>query len=150
LSVDKKLYESYIILDGNLEDASIDEVVLKYENYFKKNNVKIRNTELIGRRRMAYAMKKKQNGFYICFEYDAKPQFISKLERTFKLDEGILRYLTIFISPRTYKEKDEYFKKKALMIAKIESELKTETKPEEVVEEIPAIPEENNIIEEKL
>jgi hypothetical protein len=36
------------------------------------------------------------------------------------------------------------------MIAKIESELKTETKPEEIVEEIPAIPEENNIIEEKL
>lgn len=64
---------------------------------------------------MAYQIKKKQNGFYICFELIAKPEIIAKLERTYKLDENVIRYLTIIMDKKTLKEKDDYLRKKTML-----------------------------------
>jgi small subunit ribosomal protein S6 len=131
----KKHYESYIIVDGNYEDNVIEEIIKKYDAFFKKNDVDIKNTDRIGRRRMAYAIKKKQNGFYICFELIADPQVIAKLERTYKLDENILRYLSVIMDKKTLKEKDDYLKKKSVMAAEAAEK---EAKSKEIIE----IPEE--------
>lgn len=111
----KNHYESYIIVDGNYEDNVIEEIIKKYEAFFKKNEVEIKNTDRIGRRRMAYQIKKKQNGFYVCFEIIASASLIAKLERTYKLDEYIIRSLTIIMDKKTLKEKDDYLKKKTMM-----------------------------------
>jgi len=111
----KKHYETYIIVDGNYEDNVIEEIIKKYEAFFKKNEVEIKNVDRIGRRRMAYQIKKKQNGFYVCFEIIASATVIAKLERTYKLDENIIRYLTIIMDKKTLKEKDDYLKKKSML-----------------------------------
>ena len=137
----KKHYESYIILDGNYEDNVIEEIIKKYETFFKKNDVEIKNTDRIGRRRMAYQIKKKQNGFYVCFELVAKPDVIAKLERNYKLDENILRYLTIIMDKKTLKEKDDYLKKKTMMAQVIEEKKKADEDleiPEDVIAELKA------------
>lgn len=116
----KKYYESYIIIDGNLEDSAIDEVINKYENLFKKNEIEIKNIDKIGRRRLAYPIKKRVNGFYVCFEISSPSNLLTKLERTYILDESILRYLTIYMSSKTIKEKDEHLKNKAILQSKYE------------------------------
>ena len=84
-----------------------------------KNEAEIKTIDRLGRRRLAYSIKRKQNGYYICFEFVAPPQSIAKLERTYKLDENIIRYLTISMSLKTLKEKEEFLKKKALSIEPI-------------------------------
>lgn len=118
----KRFYECYIIIDGNLDEPAIEEEVKKYESLFKKNDVEIVKTDHLGRKRLAYPIKKKSNGYYICFSINAPSSIISKIERTFILDENILRYLTIFVSSKTLKQKDEHFKNKALMQSKYEEE----------------------------
>ncbi len=128
-------YESYIILDGNFEDPTIEEVIKKYENLLKKSNAEIKNIDKIGRRRLAYQIKKKQNGYYICFEFIAEPGIITKLERAYKLDENILRYLTVYMSKNELKSKDNYLKKKALIQQRLEEEKKEQEKAEEITEE---------------
>jgi small subunit ribosomal protein S6 len=119
----KNHYESYIIVDGNYEDNVIEEIIKKYDAFFKKNEVEIKNIDRIGRRRMAYQIKKKQNGFYICFELIAGPEVIAKLERMYKLDENIIRYLTIIMDKKTLKEKDDYLRKKTMLAEAAEKEL---------------------------
>lgn len=116
----KKFYESYIILDGNLEDTAIEDEIKRYESLLLKNDIEIVNIDRIGRKRLAYAIKKKLNGFYVCFELLAPAGIISKIERAYILDENILRYLTIFVSEKTKKEKVEHFKNKALLQSKYE------------------------------
>ena len=116
----KRYYESYIIIDGNLEDTAIDEEIKKYESFFGKNEIEVNNLDRIGRKRLAYQIKKKQNGYYVCFEIMAPPQTITKLERTFKLDENILRYLTVYMSPKTIREKEDHLKNKAIIQSKYE------------------------------
>ncbi|MEO6695961.1 MAG: 30S ribosomal protein S6 [Ignavibacteria bacterium] len=116
----KRYYESYIIIDGNLDDAAIDEEIKKYESFFTKNEIDINNIDNIGRKRLSYPIKKKQNGFYVCFEISAPPQIITKLERTYILDENVLRYLTVYMSPKTLREKDEHLKNRAIIQSKYE------------------------------
>lgn len=116
----KKQYESYIIIDGNLDDNAIEEEIKKYENLLTKNEVEIKEVVRIGRRRLAYPILKRLNGFYVCFDILASTNLVTKLERTYKLDDSILRYLTIHVSARTKKEKEEHFKNKALMQSKFE------------------------------
>ncbi len=128
----KKLYESYIIIDGNLEENAIEEEIKKNEALLKKYEIEIVNIEKIGRKRLAYPIKKKQNGYYVCFEILAPANIITKLERSYILDENILRYLTIYISSITKREKEEHFKNKAILQSKYEEEkLKLENAKEE-------------------
>ncbi|HMS66073.1 MAG TPA: 30S ribosomal protein S6 [Ignavibacteria bacterium] len=116
----KRYYESYLIIDGNLEDSAIEDTIKKYESFLLKNEVEIKNIDRIGRKRLSYQIKKRQNGYYVCFEMLSSPQLISKLERTFILDESILRYLTIFMSAKAIKEKEEHLKNRAIIQSKFE------------------------------
>ncbi len=113
----KKFYESYIIIDGNLDDNAITEIISKYEAFFTKNEIEVVQINKIGRRRMAYAIKKKQNGFYVCFEILVSAGLITKLERAYQLDENVLRYLSIHVSQKTKQEKEEHFKNRAMVEA---------------------------------
>lgn len=135
----KKNYEAYIIFDGNLDDSKIEELLTKYENLFKKNNVDIKNIDRIGRRRLAYSIQGKLNGYYVCFEMLSPPDYIVKLERTYKLDEEVLRHLTIYMDKKTLGEKEDYLKKKALFAEKLELEKKeaekVEIKEEAIIEQ---------------
>lgn len=129
----KKFYESYIIIDGNLEENAIEEEIKKNETLLKKYDIEIVNIDKIGRKRLAYPIKKSQNGYYVCFEILAPANVITKLERSYILDENILRYLTIYVSSNTKREKEEHFKNKAILQSKYEEEkLKLENKKEEV------------------
>lgn len=126
----KKFYESYVIFDGNLDDSAIEDLIKKYESYFSKNDIELVNSVRIGRKRLSYEINNKQNGFYVCFEILSPSGLISKFERAYILDESILRYLTIFVSDKTRKEKDEHFKYKAIMQAKFEDNKAKELKEE--------------------
>jgi small subunit ribosomal protein S6 len=127
----KKFYESYIIIDGNLDDVAIAEIVSKYEAFFTKNDIEVIQINKVGRRRMAYAIKKKQNGFYICFEILVSAGLIPKLERAYQLDENVLRYLSIHVSEKTKQEKEDHFKNRALLEEARQAELQQNLAKEE-------------------
>lgn len=138
----KRYYESYIIIDGNLEDSAIEDIIRKYESLLIKNEVEINNIDRIGRKRLSYLIKKRLTGYYVCFEMLSSPQFITKLERTYILDESILRYLTIFMSSKALKEKEEHLKNRAIIQSKFEeSKLLADT--ENSAEEVPVNENEN-------
>lgn len=116
----KRYYESYLIFDGNLEDAGIEDEIKKYENLLLKNEIEILKIDRMGRKRLAYPIKKRQNGYYVCFEISSPTNLISKIERAYVLDENILRYLTIYMSSKALKEKDEHLKNRAIIQSKFE------------------------------
>lgn len=91
----------------------------------------------IGRRRMAYPIRKRQNGFYVCFEIMCNPGVIAKIERAYQLDENLLRYLSIQVSDRTKKEKEVHFKNKALQEEAKLAELQANQAKEEAAAEVP-------------
>ncbi len=101
-----RIYESVIIINAALEDAQIEAEIEKVKDYIQKNNGEIRAVEKWGRRRLAYAIKKKNNGFYTLFEFKASGDLVAKLERQYQLNENIIRYLTIQLDKKALKAKE--------------------------------------------
>jgi small subunit ribosomal protein S6 len=124
----KRNYEIYIIVDGNFEDPTVEEIISKYEKLLVKNGTDIINIDRMGRKRLAYPIKKKVNGYYICFEVLAPADVVGKLEKTFRIDENILRHLAIYMSKKDLKDKQEYFVKKAATLAAFEAQKEAEEK----------------------
>lgn len=101
-----RIYESVIILNATLEDVQVDAEVEKIKDFIQKNNGEIRAVEKWGRRRLAYAIKKKNNGFYVLYEFKAPGDLIGKLERQYHLNENIIRFLTIELDKKALKAKE--------------------------------------------
>lgn len=94
----KKVYESAVLINAALEDEQIQSIVSHIKEIILNSDGKIIDIEDWGRKRLAYIVKKSKIGYYVIFRFNALPDVNLKLERFYKLDENILRYLTIKLS----------------------------------------------------
>ncbi len=91
----KKMYESAVLINATLEDDQIQSIISHIKELISTNDGEISDVEDWGRKRLAYMIRKSKIGYYIIFRFNAYPQIISTLEKFYKLDENILRYLNI-------------------------------------------------------
>jgi small subunit ribosomal protein S6 len=91
----KRTYETTFIINASLEDTQVDAVIGRVQDTITKNGGAIKALDKWGRKRLAYSIRKKTNGFYVNIEFEAPSTLLSQLERSYQLDEMILRYLTI-------------------------------------------------------
>lgn len=96
----KKYYECTFIVNPGLDDAQIEATIKQAEDTIVKNGGQMVNVDRIGRRRLAYPIMKKHNGFYVTMEFDAEGRAIERIERFLKLDENVMRYLTMTLDAR--------------------------------------------------
>lgn len=106
----RRVYETTFIVNAALEDADIDNVLSKVINNIENHGGKIMETNKWGRRRLAYQINKKYNGFYIHLVYEAAPSTIPVIERFLVLEDTILRHLTLILPKKLY----DYRAKQAL------------------------------------
>ena len=76
-------YELTYIINGDVTDDGVDEVAKRIDEYIKKNvgNLTIAKSENLGRRRLAYPIKKKINGIYVTVIFTGETDGIEKLNR---------------------------------------------------------------------
>lgn len=96
-------YEHIFIVDAQLPDDVIQEKVKKFQGVVSENGGEILYLEEWGTRRLAYEIRKKTQGYYVFMQFSAPPTMIRELERVLRLDESILRYLTILIDEKAIK-----------------------------------------------
>ncbi len=95
-----RLYETTVVIDGNLDDESIQAVIEKVKSLITTLGGEIKNVLEPGRRKLAYKIGKSTLGYYIHIEFTAPPTAIAELERQYRLNEQIIRYLTIVLNKR--------------------------------------------------
>ncbi|MGB2868178.1 MAG: 30S ribosomal protein S6 [Bacteroidota bacterium] len=91
----KNAYETTFIVNAGLDDPQIDAVIEKVKDVVTKGGGTIRDIAKWGRKRFAYVIRRKNNGFYVVCEFTGPGDLIAKLERHYELDENIIRFLTI-------------------------------------------------------
>jgi small subunit ribosomal protein S6 len=96
----KKIYETTFIVNAGLDDPQIDAIIEKVKEVITKHGGEIMELAKWGRKRFAYPIKKKNNGFYVLCEFTSPSDIVSKLERHFQLDENILRFLIIALDKK--------------------------------------------------
>ncbi len=87
-------YESVIIINPNLETESIKVLIEKFSNLIN-NNGKVSSVEEIGKKKLAYEIKKNKEGYYIVFKFESKPEAIAELERIYRITDEIIKFIVV-------------------------------------------------------
>ena len=109
----QRLFETAFIVNAGLDDPQIEAVIEKVKESIGKNGGTVQEVDLWGRKRFAYPLKKKNNGYYVLCVFDGTGDTVSKLERHYQLDENILRYLTIALDKKGLKAREQKATEKA-------------------------------------
>ena len=88
-------YEGVFIVSSDLSVETSKGVVSQIQELISKNGGRIEGLQEWGRRRLAYKIKKKQEGNYMILNFQIDPKQTKKLEQSFKLNDYILRYLLV-------------------------------------------------------
>jgi small subunit ribosomal protein S6 len=88
------------LFDGILSDEAVAKEQQSIEQLISQNG-DFEKVEAWGRRRLAYEINRKKAGIYFLFKYQSDGELPVKLERLFKLNPNILRYLTVLRDLRT-------------------------------------------------
>lgn len=89
------LYETTVIVDSLMKPDDLRDLREKTAGFISNNGGVIQKAEEWGKRRLAYEIAKKQYGYYLHFRFTAPEAMIALLEREYRLNESILRFLTI-------------------------------------------------------
>jgi small subunit ribosomal protein S6 len=118
-----RLYETTLVIDSALKADEIRNQNDKLVNFISNHGGNIVKVEDWGKRRLAYEIKRKQYGFYLNVRFTGPETLPLLLEREFRLNESLLRHLTVKIDPLVIKSEEQ--KVKAKRAADLESEAET-------------------------
>lgn len=88
-------YETVFIARQDLSDAQVKELSDGYQKIITEAGGKIHRIENWGLRSLAYKIKKNKRGHYVAIESDVEAPAIHEMERTMRLNENILRFMTL-------------------------------------------------------
>src|SRR5580704_18183164 len=89
------LYENVFIARQDISGAQVDALADQFTQLIADQGGEVKKREYWGLRNLAYRMNKNRKGHYVLFNIDAPPAAIAELERTMRINEDVLRYLTI-------------------------------------------------------
>ncbi len=91
----KRIYESVVIINATLEDEQVEATISRMQETITTHGGELIDVDKWGRKRLAYPIKKSKSGYYVVFRFSATTDLVATLERNYRLDENIIRYLTI-------------------------------------------------------
>ena len=87
-------YESVIIINPSVDDEGIKALIKKFTDIIN-NEGKVESVDELGKRRLAYEIAKNKEGFYTVFNFEAKPELIAELERNYRIDDSVMKFITV-------------------------------------------------------
>ena len=90
-----KRYETTYILRPNLGEEQFSEIIERTNKIVKGDGGAVINLERWGTKKLAYEIKKESFGHYIYFDFAAPGTTVHEMERIFRIDDRVLRFLTV-------------------------------------------------------
>jgi small subunit ribosomal protein S6 len=86
-------YEALYIIRTDIEEQAIKDLIEKFAGVITANGGSIDSTDEWGKRRLAYPIDYKTEGYYVLVKFQAESAVPAELERNFKINDGIMRYM---------------------------------------------------------
>jgi small subunit ribosomal protein S6 len=90
-----KRYETLFIVQVDLPDDELSNLIERYSSIITAFKGTVVKTEKWGKRKLAYEIRKQTNGYYILIDFAGKSTVIDEMERNFKIDDKVLKFMTI-------------------------------------------------------
>ncbi|MFA5811588.1 MAG: 30S ribosomal protein S6 [bacterium] len=143
-----KEYETVFITKPDLPESTQKQINERLKGLIEKHQGRLFFAKNMGRRSLAYPIAKQTKGIYTCLDYTSTGSVVTDLERNMRLDDNILRFLTVL------KNEDVDVEARAAEIvargedAVVQPSLEGETRPAEVGEAKPQGARENDVAAE--
>tara|TARA_Y100001968_G_scaffold258865_1_gene245939 strand:+ start:1796 stop:2242 length:447 start_codon:yes stop_codon:yes gene_type:complete len=92
---DPTYYETMYILRPDIPEEEVESHLTKYSDLLKNANIKVLDSQMRGKRRLAYPIGKNKEGIYVQLSHQGNGQQVAVLERAMRLSEDVIRYLTV-------------------------------------------------------
>ena len=86
-------YEAMYVIDTQLEETARQELIARFNGIVANNGGTVDRVDEWGKRRLAYLVDDKPEGFYVLVNFSAEATFPKELERVMEIDENVMRYL---------------------------------------------------------
>jgi len=90
-------YESVFIARQDIPATQVETLTTEFAGIIQSNGGKVLKTEQWGLRNLAYRINKNKKGHYVLFNLDAPPAAVAEMERNMKINEDILRFMTVSV-----------------------------------------------------
>ncbi len=87
-------YESVVIINPSVEEDKVKELSQKFTDLIN-NDGKVEKVEELGKKKLAYEVKKNKEGYYLVIYFEAKPELIAELERNYRIMDEVIKFITI-------------------------------------------------------
>ena len=87
-------YESVWVVNGDLADEEVKATIDKFSRILTANEGTLVGMEEWGRKKLAFKIKGSARGYYVLVDYAGTPATVKELERNYRIDDRIIRYLT--------------------------------------------------------
>ena len=87
-------YESVIIINPNVEGEALKALVSRFTDLINSEG-KVEKVDEIGKRKLAYNVKKFEEGIYVVFYFEVKAELISELERNYRITDEVIKFMTV-------------------------------------------------------
>ena len=87
-------YESVIIVNPNLEEESVKNLIKKFSDLINTEGT-VTSVEEVGKKKLAYEIKKFKEGYYIVFKFEAKSELIAELERNYRITDEVIKFIVV-------------------------------------------------------
>ena len=88
-------YETMYILRPDIAEEEVSKHIEKYNELLEKLGGKILDSQMRGKRRLAYQIGKHREGIYVQLSHQGDGQHIAKIEKSMRLSEDVIRYMTV-------------------------------------------------------
>ncbi len=92
---EKPYYETMYILRPDIPEEEVESHLKKYSELLEKSGTEVLDSQMRGKRRLAYPIAKHKEGIYVQLSHKGDGQQVAILERAMRLSEDVIRYLTV-------------------------------------------------------
>ncbi|MNI49716.1 30S ribosomal protein S6 [compost metagenome] len=88
-------YETIFVIHPSFEEEAVKATIEKFKGVIENGGGTVDNVDFWGKRKLAYEIKKVNEGFYTLFNFSANPELPSELDRVFRITDGIIRHIIV-------------------------------------------------------
>ena len=87
-------YESVVIINPNVEENALKELTDRFTTLINSDG-KVEQVNDLGKKKLAYEVKKNKEGYYVVFDFEANPNLIAELERNYRITDEVIKFIVI-------------------------------------------------------
>lgn len=87
-------YETVFIINPQVEDTGVKALIEKFSNLIN-NDGKVNEVKELGMKKLAYPIKKHNEGNYVVINFEANPELIKELERIYRITDEVIKFIVV-------------------------------------------------------